>query len=127
MAGAAITRTGATRYRRSRTAIASWQWTCGGTGSPISQTRTTTSRESRPELKETTAAAMASAPRRLMHTALASTLSEESMPAGPIPVPSLFVRAATLPASEDELKARYPGMEVVTVDAAHFVQMEKPE
>ena len=41
-------------------------------------------------------------------------------------MPSLFVRAATLPATEDELKERYPGMEVTTVDAAHFIQMEKP-
>jgi len=59
--------------------------------------------------------------------ALASSFSEENLTFGPLPVPSLFVRAATLPATEDELKERYPGMEVVSVDAAHFIQLEKPE
>ncbi len=77
-------------------------------------------------MAEDVAARMAAAPQRVMHTALASTVSEENMPAGPIPVPSLFVRAATLPATEEQLKERYPGMEVTTVDCAHFIQMEKP-
>jgi len=83
--------------------------------------------ESPAALKEETIAAMTSAPQRFMHTALTDIGSEQNMAAGPIPVPSLFVRAATLPATEDELKARYPGMEVVTVDAAHFIQNEKPQ
>ena len=51
----------------------------------------------------------------------------ENMPAGPVTMPSLFVRAATQRATEEELKARYPGMSVTTVDAAHFIQMEKPQ
>jgi pimeloyl-ACP methyl ester carboxylesterase len=82
--------------------------------------------QSPPELREEVAASMATAPQRLMHTALASTLSEENYPPGPVPVPSLFVRAATLQATEEQIKERYPGLEVVSVDAAHFIQLEKP-
>lgn len=68
-----------------------------------------------------------SAPQRLMHTALVSTLSDESKPAGPLPVPSLFIRAEEPQlATEEGLRERYPGMGVVTVPAAHFVQMEQP-
>ena len=80
-----------------------------------------------PELKAEIVAGMASAPQRLMYTALESTLAAENMPAGPIPVPAMFVRAATQTASADEIRARYPGIEVAEVDAAHFLQMEKPE
>ncbi len=66
------------------------------------------------------------APQRVTHTALASTLSPENSPAGPIPVPALFIRAATQFASEDDLRSRFPGLGVITVPAAHFVQMEQP-
>ena len=83
--------------------------------------------ESPPQLRDEVAQRMAGTPQRVMHTALASSFSEENLTFGPLPVPSLFVRAATLPATEDELKERYPGMEVVSVDAAHFIQLEKPE
>jgi pimeloyl-ACP methyl ester carboxylesterase len=79
------------------------------------------------ELRDRVVADMAAAPQRVMHTAIRSTLSEENYPAGSLPVPSLFVKAATLQATEDQIKERYPGMEVVTMDAAHFVHMEKPE
>jgi pimeloyl-ACP methyl ester carboxylesterase len=83
--------------------------------------------ESPPEIRDEAAASMATAPQRLMHTALASTMSEENYPPGPVPVPALFVKAATLQATEEQIKARYPGMEVVSVDAGHFIQLEKPE
>jgi len=83
--------------------------------------------ESPVEMRDDVAKRMASAPQRVMHTALADTISEENMVAGPILVPSLFVRAETAYATEEQLKERYPGMEVVTMDAAHFLQMEKPE
>jgi len=83
--------------------------------------------ESPSQLRDEVVKRMTSAPQRLMHPALASTLSEENFPAGALPVPSLFVRAATLPATEEQLAERYPGLEVVSVDAAHFVQMEKPQ
>jgi len=83
--------------------------------------------ESPPQLRDEVAQRMADAPQRVMHTALASSLSEGNLTFGPLAVPSLFVRATTLPASEDELKERHPGMEVVSVDAAHFIQLEKPE
>ena len=80
-----------------------------------------------PALKAEIVADIASAPQRLMYTALVSTLAPENMPAGPIPVPAMFVRAATQTAGADEIRARYPGIEVAEVDAAHFLQMEKPE
>ena len=83
--------------------------------------------ESPPQLRDEVAQRMAGAPQRVMHTALTSSFSEENLTFGPLSVPSLFVRAATLRTTEDELKERYPGMEVVSVDSAHFIQLEKPE
>lgn len=82
--------------------------------------------ESPPELRDEVAAGMATAPQRVMHTAIASTLSEVNYPPGPVPVPSLFVKAATLQATEEQIKERYPGMEVVSMDTGHFNHMEKP-
>lgn len=82
--------------------------------------------ESPPELRDEVAASMATAPQRVMHTAIASTLSEVNYPPGPVPVPSLFVKAATLQATEEQIKERYPGMEVVSMDTGHFNHMEKP-
>ena len=70
---------------------------------------------------------MAGAPQRVMHTALASTLAPESRAAGPIPLPALYIRAATNFASEEQLRQRFPGLEVTDVQAAHFLQMEKPQ
>jgi pimeloyl-ACP methyl ester carboxylesterase len=83
--------------------------------------------ESPAELRDRVAADMATAPQRVMHTALASALSEENYPPGPVPIPSLFVKAATLQATEEQIKERYPGMEVVSMDTGHFNHMEKPE
>jgi pimeloyl-ACP methyl ester carboxylesterase len=83
--------------------------------------------ESPPELRDEVAATMATAPQRVMHTAIASTISEENYPPGPVAVPSLFVRAATLAATEEQIKGRYPGMDVTTMDTGHFVHMEKPD
>ena len=83
--------------------------------------------ESPPGLRDRVAADMATAPQRVMHTAMKSTMSEENYPAGPVPVPSLFVKAATLQATEEQIKERYPGMEVVSMDTGHFNHMEKPE
>jgi pimeloyl-ACP methyl ester carboxylesterase len=77
------------------------------------------------ELKNEIVAGMANAPQRLMHTALASIFGHAKTP-GPLPVPSLFVRAATATSTEDELKQRYPGLEVTTVNCGHFIQMEMP-
>ena len=82
--------------------------------------------DSPPELVEEVVAGVGQTPQRVMHSALASTLSPESGAAGPIPVPALFIRAATAYASEEELRARYPGLGMITVPAAHFVQMEQP-
>lgn len=83
--------------------------------------------ESPPELRDRVAAEMAEAPQRLMYTALNSTLDEANYPPGPVPVPSLFVKAATLQATEEQIKERYPGMEVVSMDTGHFPHMEKPQ
>jgi len=82
--------------------------------------------ESDPHLKDDVIKGMTGAPQRAMLTAMASIVSTSEAAPGPVPVPSLFVRAATYWCTEDELKEAYPGMEVVTMDAAHFVQMEKP-
>lgn len=71
-------------------------------------------------------AGMSTAPQRLMHTAIDSLLSEENLPAGPIPVPSLFIRAVTQTASAKEISSRYGGLPVVEVHAAHFLQLERP-
>ena len=83
--------------------------------------------ESPPELRDEVTASMAQAPQRVMHTALSSTLDPKNCPAGELPVPSLFVRAASLPMTEGQIAERYPGMKVMTVDAGHFLHMEKPE
>lgn len=69
---------------------------------------------------------MMAAPQRLMYSAIESILDPANMPAGEIPVPALFIRAATAFASEEQFRERYPGMEVHTLNCAHFVQMEKP-
>jgi pimeloyl-ACP methyl ester carboxylesterase len=83
--------------------------------------------ESPPALRDEVAASMATAPQRVMYTAIQSTLDEANFPAGPMPVPSMFIKAATLQATEDQIKERYPGMEVVSMDTGHFNHMEKPE
>ena len=83
--------------------------------------------KSPPALVEELVAVIKSAPQRLMYTAMMSILDEKSMPAGPLPVPALFIRAEEPQlATEDGLRERYPGMSVITVPAAHFVQMEQP-
>jgi len=83
--------------------------------------------ESPPALRDEVAEAMARAPQRVMHTALSSTLDPANCPSGALPVPSLFVRAASLPMTEEQIAERYPGLEVTTMDAGHFVHMEKPQ
>ena len=83
--------------------------------------------ESPPHLRDEVAESMATSPQRVMYTAIASTMDEANYPAGAVPVPSLFVKAATLQATDEQIKERYPGMEVVSVDAGHFIQLEKPE
>jgi pimeloyl-ACP methyl ester carboxylesterase len=79
-----------------------------------------------PELVDELVSGMSSAPQRLMYTALADTVSPENQQPGAIPVPALFIRAGTAYATEDEIRARYPGLGVITVPSAHFVQMEQP-
>ncbi len=79
-----------------------------------------------PDLVEEQISAISEAPQRLMHTALTDALSPQAMAPGPIPVPALYVRAATNYAADGEQAERYPGLEVETIGAAHFLQLEKP-
>jgi pimeloyl-ACP methyl ester carboxylesterase len=79
-----------------------------------------------PALRDEVIAGMSGAPQRVMHTAIESTLSKDNLPAGPIPVPALFIRAVTHTASTEEISSRYGGLPVAEVNAAHFVQMEQP-
>ena len=83
--------------------------------------------ESPPELVEGLIEAASQAPQRLMHTALADLLSPHAMEPGPIPVPALYIRAATNVSEEGAQEKRYPGLEVATVDCAHFIQLERPD
>lgn len=82
--------------------------------------------DSPPGLADEVATGMGKAPQRVMHTAIASCLDPQWLESGPIPVPALFIRAATHMAAEDQLRERFPGMDVITVQAAHFLQMERP-
>jgi pimeloyl-ACP methyl ester carboxylesterase len=80
-----------------------------------------------PDLVEELISAMSEAPQRLMHTALTDTLSPHTMEPGPIPVPALYIRAATNYAAKGEQAERYPGLEVTTIGCAHFIQLERPD
>lgn len=83
--------------------------------------------DSDPELMQSIVDAMAAAPQRLMWTALEDTVAEKNLEPGPVPVPALYVRATTEIARAEEIRERYPGIGVEEFDAAHFLQMEKPE
>lgn len=83
--------------------------------------------DSDPDLKQQIVDGMAEAPQRLMWTALSDLLRPENIPGGPIPVPAIFVRAATQTATAEEITSRYPGVQVGDVDAAHFLMMERPD
>lgn len=82
--------------------------------------------QSDPALKEEILAGMLETPQRVVHTALASLAEEMAAPGGPVPVPTLHLRAATNINSADEIRERHPGIEVLEMDAAHFLQMERP-
>lgn len=79
-----------------------------------------------PALKEEILAGMAEAPQRMMHTALASLFEEADKHSGDMPAPTLFLRAATAVNSADEIKARFPNIELAEIDGAHFLQLEHP-
>jgi pimeloyl-ACP methyl ester carboxylesterase len=83
--------------------------------------------ESPAELRDRVAEEMVATPQRVMYTAIKSTLDEANYPPGAVPVPALFVKAATLQATEEQIKERYPGTDVISMDTSHFVHMEKPE
>jgi pimeloyl-ACP methyl ester carboxylesterase len=77
-------------------------------------------------LKEELLDAMAEAPHRLVYSALESLLHEAGTYAGPSPVPTLCLLAATSIYAPDAIKERYPNVEVRQIDAAHFLQLERP-
>ncbi len=79
-----------------------------------------------PEIKARVISGMADAPQRVMWTALSDLLSPANVAGGPIPVPTLFVRASTQISSAEDITARYPGIQVREVDAAHFLMLENP-
>jgi len=83
--------------------------------------------DSPPGLKASIVQGMSAAPQRVMWTALSDTLNPANIAPGPIPVPTLYVRAATQIAPASGIEARYPGISVEEFDAAHFLMMEKPD
>lgn len=83
--------------------------------------------KSDPALKESVLDGMAEAPHRLVYTALESLLEDASAFEGPMPVPALYLLAATSVYTADAIKERYPDLEVKQIDAAHFLQLERPE
>lgn len=80
-----------------------------------------------PALKEEIVESSLRTPQRVMHTAIASVFGEIANLGGPLPVPSMFVRAATQYASPEQIREWLPGIEIAEVDSAHFLQLEKPE
>jgi pimeloyl-ACP methyl ester carboxylesterase len=83
--------------------------------------------ESDPALKDEIAESSMLTPQRVMHTAIESVFAGGGREAEPLPVPSLFIRAATQYATSEQIRAQLPGIEVAEVDCAHFIQLEKPE
>jgi pimeloyl-ACP methyl ester carboxylesterase len=83
--------------------------------------------DSDPGLKAEVSGAMSAAPQRVICTAFASIVAEAPSTAGPLPVASLFVRAATHTLSAEDIQALFPGVKVAEMDTAHFVMMERPD
>jgi pimeloyl-ACP methyl ester carboxylesterase len=83
--------------------------------------------DSPPDLVTEVTEGIAKAPQRLMHTALVDTIALHNQEPGPIPVPTLFIRAATNYSPQGAQEERFPGIECDEVNAAHFLQIEKPE
>ena len=83
--------------------------------------------ESPSSLRDEVIAGMTVTPQRVMYSSIENMFEDENLQAGALPVPALFVRAATLPVTEEQLREAQPGMEVRTLDCAHFVQLEKAE
>lgn len=80
-----------------------------------------------PAMKARVVAGMIETPQRVMHSALASLFEEAGKHSGAMPVPTLFLRASTLINSADEIKARFPNIEVREIEGAHFSQLERPK
>jgi pimeloyl-ACP methyl ester carboxylesterase len=79
-----------------------------------------------PELREEIVNSSVLTPQRVMYSALASTFETSARLRGPLPVPSLFIRAATQYASADQIREHIPAIEVAEIDCAHFVQLFSP-
>jgi pimeloyl-ACP methyl ester carboxylesterase len=84
------------------------------------------SEQDAPDLREEIVSSSILTPQQVMHSALASTFEAAALQ-GPLPVPSLFIRAATQYASADQIREHIPGIEITEIDCAHFVQLFSPE
>jgi pimeloyl-ACP methyl ester carboxylesterase len=80
-----------------------------------------------PAMQEQLLAGMLETPQRVIHTALASLFAETHLHEGPMPVPTLFLRASTNVNSADEIKTRFPNIEIREIEGAHFLQLERPK
>ena len=85
--------------------------------------------KSDPSLKEEPVRAMLSTPQHVMASAFFSSMTSHSrLPMGDLPVPTLLVSASEVAWSLDDLKTRYPDLQVArVVGAGHFLQMEVPD
>jgi pimeloyl-ACP methyl ester carboxylesterase len=80
-----------------------------------------------PELREEIVNSSLLTPQHVMHSALAGTFEASAALRGSLPVPSLFLRASTHYATEEQIREHLPGIEVTEIDCAHFVQLFSPE
>jgi pimeloyl-ACP methyl ester carboxylesterase len=79
-----------------------------------------------PDLEDEIVQSSLQTPQRVMHTAIGDIFGAGALPAGALPVPSLFIRASTQYATAADLEEHVPGMGIEEVDCAHFIQLEKP-
>jgi len=70
---------------------------------------------------------MSQAPQRLQASAIGDHFRDESIPAGALPVPGLYVEAGFESSVEADVKARYPGVQYERIPCAHFINLERPE
>jgi pimeloyl-ACP methyl ester carboxylesterase len=82
-----------------------------------------------PALKEETVRAMLGTPQHVMASAFSNHVPSLShLRTGDLPVPTLLVSASEMRRSVDEVKARYPNLQIAcVVGAGHFLQMEVPD
>jgi pimeloyl-ACP methyl ester carboxylesterase len=80
-----------------------------------------------PALREEIVESSLKTPQRVMYTALASAFEASATLRGPLPVPSLFIRAATQYASAEQIREHIPTIAIAEIQCAHFVQLFSPD